>query len=64
MKCWEYLTIHDSEKFFIMDEDATSTTHELNKLGADGWELVSFCVNPSNGDACGCVAVFKRPLNQ
>ena len=58
------MTIHDFNKPFIMPEDSTSTTDTLNNLGAEGWELVSFCLRDGGVGTKGYVAVFKRPLNQ
>lgn len=64
MERWEYSTIKMQTKGFlggileIQDFDA-----ELNKMGNEGWELVScFDTNQSEGATREVVAVFKRKM--
>lgn len=65
---WEYKTIQmdfDSGTFFSQgghfDSEAFSTA--LNRLGWEGWELVSiFDTNNVQGATRFVVAVLKRPL--
>ncbi len=54
MQTWEYKVVGDG-----------LSQYELNKLGAEGWELVAFTSNnspdsPEPGDRY--VAWFKRPI--
>ncbi|MDF2593558.1 MAG: hypothetical protein K0S75_3024 [Clostridia bacterium] len=64
MERWEYQTIKMQTKGFtggILETQSFDT--ELNKLGAEGWELVScFGTNQSYGQTREVVAVFKRKL--
>lgn len=62
MERWEYKTIKSGLKGFgggileIEDFD-----YELNKLGEQGWELVScFTSNAAQGYSRDAIAVFKR----
>lgn len=62
MDKWEYTTIKVETKGFlggILDiEDFDS---QLNKMGEQGWELVScFSTNQGEGVSREAVAVFKR----
>ena len=42
--------------------DATAMSAELNRYGAEGWELVgAFDVNRAQGRTSEIVALFKRP---
>jgi hypothetical protein len=65
---WEYRTV-----VFDFDAEALLSAgglfneqkfhHELNRLGWDGWELVSvFDTNRVQGGTRYVVGVFKRPL--
>jgi hypothetical protein len=65
---WEYTTIQldfQQGKFFSVGGliDANLFSTELNRLGWDGWELVStFDTNMGQGATRFVVAVLKRPL--
>jgi hypothetical protein len=67
---WEYHTStfdFDSEAFISQGGlfDSARFTLELNRLGWDGWELVSVSdTNQVQGDTRYIVAVFKRPLTE
>lgn len=62
MTNWEYKTIKVKLTGFsggiLNTEDFD---YELNKLGSQGWELVSaFTANAANGYSRDAIAVFKR----
>lgn len=60
---WEYTTMQVKAKGFFLGGafDASEFQNELNKLGAEGWELVSvFDTNMVQGQTRDIVAVFKR----
>lgn len=65
---WEYQTIQfdfTGEAFFTQGGlfNSQSFNRELNRLGWDGWELVStFDTNRREGGTRFVVAVFKRAL--
>ena len=65
---WEYHSLQfdfDSEAFISQGGlfNAQKFDHELNRLGWDGWELVStFDTNQPKGGTRYVVAVLKRPL--
>ena len=65
MERWEYRTIKVLTKGFaggILEIQNFDT--ELNKMGSEGWELVSsFDTNQSYGQTREVVAVFKRKMN-
>lgn len=65
MEKWEYRTIKVMTKGFaggILEIQNFDT--ELNKMGYEGWELVScFDTNQSYGQTREVVAVFKRTMN-
>lgn len=62
MDRWEYKTIKFGLKGFsggILETE--DFDYELNKLGEQGWELVScFTANAANGYSRDAIAVFKR----
>ena len=65
MEKWEYSTKKMQTKGFtggileIQDFDT-----ELNKMGSEGWELVScFGTNQSYGQTREVIVVFKRKMN-
>ena len=62
MDRWEYRTIKFKLKGFsggILETE--DFNYELNRLGDQGWELVScFTSNGANGYSRDAVAVFKR----
>ncbi len=65
---WEYQTLQfdfDSEAFISQGGlfNSQKFTRELNRLGWDGWELVSiFDTNQVRGGTKYVVAVLKRQL--
>lgn len=62
MDRWEYKTLKFELKGFaggILDIE--DFDYNLNKLGNEGWELVScFTSNATNGYSRDAIAVFKR----
>lgn len=62
---WEYTTLKISTDFGFFSGTDFDTEHlasELNKRGADGWELVSiFDIEKVKGGSKFVVAVMKRP---
>jgi len=54
---WEYKAVefYDKHRFLHIDTD------NLNQLGGDGWELVTYSLKD---DPSRSVAIFKRPKNQ
>lgn len=65
MERWEYSAIKMLTKGFsggileMQDFDA-----ELNRMGAEGWELVScFDTNQAHGQTREVVSVFKRKIS-
>jgi Domain of unknown function (DUF4177) len=61
---WEYKTVKvDTYGFLGGILDTNKFDSELNRLGQQGWELVStFDTNMNNGVSREAIAVFKRPL--
>jgi hypothetical protein len=65
MKRWEYMTVKLDTKGWLMGGvlDTNQFDTLLNRLGRDGWELVSaFDTNQAYGASREAIAVFKRPL--
>lgn len=62
MEKWEYKTIKVELKGFLGGILKTEDfDYELNKLGEQGWELVScFSTNAAEGYSRDTIAVFKR----
>ncbi len=62
MEKWEYKTIKVELKGFLGGILKTEDfDYELNKLGEQGWELVSsFSTNAAEGYSRDAIAVFKR----
>jgi Domain of unknown function (DUF4177) len=61
---WEYMTVMFAATGFWLGGklDGNAFNDELNKLGEQGWELVSvFDTNTSNGQTRDVFAVLKRP---
>ncbi len=60
---WEYTTaLIDVTGWVRAKVDPEATSAELNRYGAEGWELVSaFDVNEGHGRTSKIVALFKRP---
>jgi hypothetical protein len=64
MDRWEYRTIKVMTKGFAGGIlEIQSFDSELNKMGAEGWELIScFDTNQSYGQTREVIAVFKRKM--
>jgi hypothetical protein len=65
MQKWEYITAKMDTKGWLVGGvlDTSAFDALLNRLGRDGWELVSaFDTNQAYGASREAVAVFKRPL--
>lgn len=59
MTQWEYKIINVRSENYRLDPNAVS---ELNRLGDDGWELISITsVNFKSGATDNIALVFKRP---
>lgn len=59
MTRWEYKIINIRSENYRLDPNAAG---ELNRLGDDGWELVSITsVNFKTGATDNIAMVFKRP---
>lgn len=60
---WEYTTaLIEVGGWVSAKVDPAGTSAELNRYGAEGWELVSaFDVNEGHGRSSKIVALFKRP---
>lgn len=59
MTQWEYKIINVRSENYRLDPNAAS---ELNRLGEDGWELISITsVNFKSGATDNIALVFKRP---
>ena len=64
MKQWEYKTIKMQFEGFRKDRlDIEELDYELNKLGQEGWELVSLFTNQVNGFTQSAIGVLKRMRN-
>ena len=60
MPRWEYQIINIRSENYRLDPAAAE---ELNRLGQEGWELVSITsVNFKTGATDNIAMVFKRPL--
>lgn len=62
MEKWEYTSIKVETRGFMGGIlDLSDFDHQLNRLGEDGWELVScFTTNQGQGFTRETIAVFKR----
>lgn len=61
---WEYKTIEFGKRgsfLGLLKVDANTLGDMLNKLGNDGWELVSNVSPIGGGTTSGLVLIFKRP---
>jgi len=59
MTQWEYRIINVRSENYRLDPNAST---ELNRLGEEGWELVSITsVNFKSGATDNIAFVFKRP---
>lgn len=59
MTQWEYKIINIRSENYRLDPEAA---HELNRLGDEGWELISITsVNFKSGATDNIAMVFKRP---
>ena len=56
---WEYITVSFVSKGFLATFDGNAFNEELNKLGEQGWELVSTFKYEGTSEV---IAVLKRPL--
>lgn len=56
MRTWEYMVVEFS--------DEPMYERHLNKLGAQGWELVQFVQPIPNRGTLHDRAIFKRPTNK
>lgn len=62
MTQWEYKIINVRSENYRLDPNAAS---ELNRLGEDGWELISITsVNFKSGATDNIALVFKRPRTE
>ena len=61
---WEYKIVSlDTQGFVTTKFDVRGAERDLNRLGKDGWELVSvFGVNGVEGRTMASVMVFKRQV--
>lgn len=60
MTAWEYKIINIRSEKYRLDPNATE---QLNRHGADGWELVTTTsINFKNGATDNIAMVFKRPI--
>lgn len=60
---WEYKTFQYNKRNFFggaLKMDTSEFTDQLNKLGSEGWELVSVAPNPVGWHNQGVIVVFKR----
>lgn len=66
MEKFEYRTfIYDTEGWMGGKVDNRDFEMELNKLGLDGWELVSsVSTNHSYGQTRSIVSIFKRKIRR
>ena len=58
-RSWEYKTIEPPKG--LTKREAVDPTAELNRLGADGWELVQTMSYDKGGTK---LLVFKRPVSE
>lgn len=65
MDKYEYYTyVYNTEGIMGGKVDVNVFQNELNKLGSDGWELVSsVSTNQANGYSKSIVSIFKRKLS-
>jgi hypothetical protein len=62
MARWEYRTLQIDQSFWLGKVDKQKLTNELNKLGAQGWELVTTIeTNIGHGTTNEIVLFLKRP---
>ena len=58
-----HLQKYDATGFWGGKVDLAKMDIEFNRLGRDGWELVSiFDTNAGHGESRWIVATFKRPM--
>lgn len=62
METWEYLSLKLETKGFLGGKfDTQELDSQLNRLGEEGWELVScFATNKGYGESRYVIAVLKR----
>jgi hypothetical protein len=65
MTKWEYQTLKvEPGGWFGGKVDTDDLRAEMNRMGAEGWELVSaFDTASGQGASREVVAIFKRPLS-
>lgn len=64
MMKWEYKTVQFEKKGFISSKlDIDELDTELNALGREGWELISFEYQPSISNELPSFAILKRAVN-
>ena len=64
MTLWEYnVVVLPFDSGFSTDKivDAQAIDQELNRLGREGWELVSTSISTTRGYSRELIAIFKRP---
>lgn len=62
---WEYHTLRLAASFWGGTVDNDKMRHELNALGAHGWELVNVVeTNGGDGSTNAIHFVFKRPVGR
>jgi len=65
---WEYYSLpFPGKNFFTDDIETVNFQNSLNKLGEEGWELVSVFMVPyyyEDYEDNSVIAVFKRPLKK
>lgn len=60
---WEYKTIQYNKRSFLsgaLKIDANDFNDQLNRLGGEGWELVSVTASHLGWQGQGVILVFKR----
>lgn len=64
MEQYEYKTLYtDAKGFWGGKVDKDTFEHDLNKLGAQGWELVSTVPSAeSHGTTRWIISIFKRKI--
>ena len=62
LKKWEYKVV-----MFVPEKKDIELEHELNEIGQDGWELISFAMKPAKKretrkEYVLTICVFKRSI--
>lgn len=60
---WEYYTVEYSSSSFLFsgDVDPKQMADTLNRLGSDGWELISAAPLDNARGTRALMLIFKRP---